>query len=115
MLALFWVTRWGQSAVDCEAYNQVSLRLAIARCLADENEALAGRVNRMAGIADFGSANDPAPGITGVDKARLALKAFLQEPAQTPNTAPGEAGPTEQSSSGSIAEETQQPRGLQRG
>lgn len=43
MLALFWETRWGRSAADCEASNAAMLATG-------EALALRGHVDRMAGI-----------------------------------------------------------------
>ena len=31
MLALFWITRWGMSAVDCEAHNAAVMSAGLAR------------------------------------------------------------------------------------
>lgn len=60
MLALFWVTRWGQSAVDAETYNCNQMHAQMARALRDEVAELTGLLAKVGRIADFGSANDPA-------------------------------------------------------
>jgi predicted DNA-binding transcriptional regulator AlpA len=60
MLALFWVTRWGRSAVDAQAVNDATLYAAQARCLRDENLMLRTRIARLESLADSrgGAAND---------------------------------------------------------
>lgn len=118
LLALFWVSRWGQSAMECDIYNDVMLRLGIARSLAEESERLAGRMAHLAGIADFGSANDPMPVVMAADPMRQRLKAFLEKAAPAPgSTADRRGEPTESpgSASGSDTEETQQLRAMRRG
>ena len=57
LLAIFWLTRWGVSEIDCEAHN-VATR---ARGLQDELDSIRERLARVAKIGDFGSSNDPAP------------------------------------------------------
>lgn len=61
MLAIFWTTRWGRSAVDAAAQNDAMRFASIARCLRDELDAIKARLARVAKIGDFGSSNDPAP------------------------------------------------------
>lgn len=109
MLALFWMTRWGRSALECEALNETNFRLAIARNAMEENQKLGERIDHLSSIADFGSANDPAQSVAAADPVRKTLKAFLASPphgtsgsAQTSDLA---APPT--SSAGT--EEPQQP------
>lgn len=63
MLALFWLTRWGHSAVHCEAHNAAILQAAIAASLRREVENLTDKLAHLGRIADFGAANDPAPGV----------------------------------------------------
>ncbi len=63
MLAVFWITRWGVSAIDCEAHNAAILQAGLARSRQDQIESLESRIQRLAQIASFGSANDPAPGV----------------------------------------------------
>lgn len=43
-LALFWLTRWGRSEVDARATNDAVMAVALARSLAEERNALRGRV-----------------------------------------------------------------------
>lgn len=59
MLALFWVTRWGQSLALCEAEHSAALARAYAACLADENHALQADLGRVLALADTGAANVP--------------------------------------------------------
>lgn len=115
MLALFWLTRWGQSILECEALNETNLRLAIARNLADENAKLAGQINHLSGIADFGSANDPVPDAVATDPTRLALKAFLDAPANSGPTDANEDGQPGTSTASATTEESQHLRGLRHG
>lgn len=115
MLALFWLSRWGRSQLQCEALNETNLKLEIARCLADESQALAGQIDRLTCIADFGSANDPAPEVIAADTTRMALKAFLEEPTQNTPAAEQDSGQSGPSTAGATAEETQHPRGLRHG
>lgn len=60
MLALYWLTRWGQSLVDATAVNDARLHVQIAECLRREVEMLRARIARLERIGDFGAANDPA-------------------------------------------------------
>lgn len=61
MLAIFWATRWGRSAVDAAAQNDAMRYASLARCLQDELDAIRARLSRVAQIGDFGASNDPAP------------------------------------------------------
>lgn len=58
-LALFWLTRWGQSIVDTEAVNHARLYAGMAACYESENRRLQERMQRLIALADFGSANSP--------------------------------------------------------
>ncbi|RVU46109.1 hypothetical protein [Rubrivivax rivuli] len=57
MLALFWVTRWGQSVVDADAHNQATTYAALARALRADNDALQADLARVLALADTGAAN----------------------------------------------------------
>lgn len=72
MLALFWLTRWGMSLVDCEAGRLADLHGAMARCRQAELDELRGVLARVLRIADLGAANDPHPAaaITTAARAR---------------------------------------------
>jgi hypothetical protein len=63
MLAVFWITRWGISAIDCEAHNAAIMSAGLARSRLEAIESLEKKIQRLAQIANFGSANDPAPGV----------------------------------------------------
>lgn len=60
-LALFWETRWGQSIVDCEAFNQARIQAGINRSLQSENASLRAQIARLEALVcgNFGAANDP--------------------------------------------------------
>jgi hypothetical protein len=63
LLALFWLTRWGQQAVDAEAHNAACMHATMVALLRGELAELNVRLQRLGRIADFGSANDPAEAI----------------------------------------------------
>ncbi|MCY4756704.1 helix-turn-helix domain-containing protein [Pelomonas aquatica] len=62
MLALFFATRWGRSAVNCQAVNDARLYFGYASALRTELDAANAKLARLGQIGEFGSANDPAPG-----------------------------------------------------
>ena len=113
MLAIFWLTRWGMNAVHCEAHNAAVLHAGMSACLKRETEGLSAEIEtlnaqlaRLGRIADFGSANDPAPGVE--------LPTRLPEPARAVDVMPlRKTEETKRSTAGTTGEETQQPRGLQ--
>jgi hypothetical protein len=59
-LALFWVTRWGSSALDAELHNAAVMHAGMARCLADELASLRREIARLMALGGHGSANDPS-------------------------------------------------------
>lgn len=59
LLALYWVTRWGASQVDCEAYNRAQLALAQLQACRGEIDALRARLALLESIGEFGTANAP--------------------------------------------------------
>lgn len=77
MCAIFWLTKWGQSSVNADAVNDAVNQYGLAEGLRREVNDLRARLDRLGRIADFGAANDPAPGV--------ALPATVQPP---PGTAP---------------------------
>ena len=120
MLALFWLTRWGQSAVDCHTHNSATLSAAVAANLRHEVETLNAKVARLARLGDFGAANDPAPGAALAPLAPAALHEATPELGRKRRTPPdpkaGSAtGATIGTTKGTTAEKTKQPRGFQRG
>lgn len=60
MLSLFWLTRWGVSAVDCQAFNDAQLAHGLAGAHELETGKLRAELVRLMRIADFGCANDAA-------------------------------------------------------
>jgi len=61
MLALFWETRWGRSAADCEATNWGAVYYRKAMGLERENLALKGRIAHLERLIQdgYGAANFP--------------------------------------------------------
>jgi len=59
LLALFWLTSWGMSAVDAEITNRCRLTAVMVSGLACENERLRAELARVVAAGDFGCANDP--------------------------------------------------------
>ena len=58
-LAIFWLTRWGRSAVNTQAVNDATLMASYVSALRSEVEALDGKLAHVLTLRDFGSANDP--------------------------------------------------------
>lgn len=69
MLALYYATQWGRSEVNCQAENDASLYFAYAGALRTELDAANAKLARVGQIGDFGSANDPAPGVPATLRA----------------------------------------------
>lgn len=59
MLALFWETRWGRSAADCEAANWAAQHYRRAMGLERENAALRRQVEQLERGRNDGAANAP--------------------------------------------------------
>lgn len=59
LLALFWLTRWGFSALDTHRENQVQVLQSLTVSLNNENAGLRTRIARLEETGDFGTANDP--------------------------------------------------------
>lgn len=95
MMAIYWITQWGQSSVNADAHNAAVMHANMARALRDEIATLKATLMRLGRIADFGAANDPA------------LHVPTPPPAATDH--PTEKPPAE---AGSTAQTTEQPRGL---
>jgi hypothetical protein len=64
-LAIFWLTQWGQSVVECEAVNTTRLYVGYANSLQREVQQLREQLRKLGEIGSFGSVNDPAPGVVG--------------------------------------------------
>lgn len=58
-LALFWVTRWGWSAVESEARHALDTAATLCDAYRREIAALQARLAHLQAIGDFGSANAP--------------------------------------------------------
>jgi hypothetical protein len=59
LLALFWETRWGLSALDAQAVNLVRTHIGLNNALRRENAALQRRIQYLESVGQFGSANAP--------------------------------------------------------
>lgn len=59
MLALFFESRWGRSALDAKAVNDARLYAGLAGALELENATLRARIARLERLGGFGSANAP--------------------------------------------------------
>lgn len=59
LAALFWLTRWGQSAVHCDLVNSEGLAQAQLRNQRDEMSRLRRELARLVELRGYGSANDP--------------------------------------------------------
>ncbi len=61
-LAVFWLTRWGASALDAAAYNDATMHAAQARLLRDEliaSQRQVSRLRRALDSAPSDTANSP--------------------------------------------------------
>lgn len=58
-LALYWLTRWGQSSVDCEAVNAARLHVGVTRALQTQLDQVRRELARVVALGDFGCANAP--------------------------------------------------------
>jgi len=59
MLALFWQTRWGRSAIECRAVNDAMQQAGLAACRQREAEERLAQVQHLLQVGNFGSANQP--------------------------------------------------------
>ena len=58
-LSLFFASRWGWSAVECDALHSVNLHTALSASLRREVERLSAEVERLAALPAYGAANGP--------------------------------------------------------
>ena len=58
LLALFWITRWGQSEIHCDLVNSESLAQAQLRNQRDEISQLRTELARVLALGNTGAAND---------------------------------------------------------
>lgn len=93
MLAIFWLTSWGQSAVNCKAHNDARMFAGYVGSLKAEVADLKAQLAKLAELGDFGSANDPSPGVVGPGPQAPELSfppiRFPEEPAPTALGEPG--------------------------
>ncbi len=80
LLALFWLTRWGMQSTDADLFNYATAQRGYAVALKDELSrtqqevrSLQTQIERLGRLGDFGSANDPAHGVTGPGPVEPAL------------------------------------------
>lgn len=59
LLALFWLTRWGQSSVEADAVNHASMQASMTSALKTERDKARAQLAHVLGLADTGAANDP--------------------------------------------------------
>jgi hypothetical protein len=59
MLALFWLTPWGESALNAQRETQITRLPQMVNCLERETAGLRARIARLESTGDFGSANEP--------------------------------------------------------
>jgi hypothetical protein len=58
-MALFWLTRWGRSAVHCQAVNDCQLAVSYANSLEREVEHLGVQLAHLIALNATGAANEP--------------------------------------------------------
>jgi predicted DNA-binding transcriptional regulator AlpA len=61
-LALFWLTRWGRSQVDCQAVNDCQLAVAYANAIETELHQARTQLAHVLALSDTGAANQPVIG-----------------------------------------------------
>ncbi len=61
-LALFWLTRWGRSAVHSQATNDAIRACGYVEALRRDVERLEGRIAHLLTLANSGAANEPLLG-----------------------------------------------------
>ena len=61
-LALFWLTRWGRSAVNAQATNDALVAVGYLRALQDELAAVRRQLAHVLSLDASGSANQPLVG-----------------------------------------------------
>lgn len=59
LLALFFESRWGRSALDAKAVNDARVAHGLARALEGENAKLRERIAYLERVGQFGTANAP--------------------------------------------------------
>ncbi|WP_041929621.1 hypothetical protein [Methylibium petroleiphilum] len=61
-LALYWLTRWGRSAVHCAAVNDATAAVGYVNALRRENGELRAQLAHVLALSDSGAANAPLLG-----------------------------------------------------
>lgn len=59
-IALFWLTRWGYSIINCDAENEARIFAGLARCRAEEIEQLQYALDNLSRIKKNASASNEA-------------------------------------------------------
>jgi hypothetical protein len=76
LLALFWITRYGRSAVNARAENDAQVYRAMLVEHRRETERRTRDVQRLLAVGDFGTANDPllavSPLVSGLPSPKVA-------------------------------------------
>lgn len=62
-MAVYWITRWGQSEIDAEMWNTAQAYRGLAESLQREIALLKEQIASMGRIGQYGCANDPGPHI----------------------------------------------------
>jgi hypothetical protein len=72
MLALFWLTQWGQQRLDADLFNWAQIQAGLYGATRRELDQAKGeitqlqnQITRLGRLGEFGSANDPMAGATG--------------------------------------------------
>ena len=66
LLALFWLTRWGRSAVHTQATNDAILACSYLAALKARVQYLENEVSRLDALGNSGAANNPLIGVRHV-------------------------------------------------
>lgn len=90
-LAVFWLTTWGRSQIDCQAVNAARVAIGYADSLEREVERLKAHLCQLAALGQHGAANDPTPALSTTrvspqPSTKEAMPPAIQEP--TPNAVP---------------------------
>jgi hypothetical protein len=59
LLALYWVTRWGHSAIAADVKNESAMLAGFVACLKTENAKLTATLSKTLALADTGASNLP--------------------------------------------------------
>jgi predicted DNA-binding transcriptional regulator AlpA len=84
MLAVFWLTRWGMSSVDAEAYNLIQLHAGRAQCERQRADELENAVDVLEQSGSFGAANSPI--MLAAHRHRASNPAARTSHARTPTS-----------------------------